>query len=148
MATARRERKVVTVLFADLVGFTARAESLDPEDVEAILRPYHERLRSELESHGGTVEKFIGDAVMGLFGAPVAHEDDPERAVRAALAIRAAALEQGFEVRIGVNTGEALVSLDADPRAGEGMAAGDVVNTAARLQAAASANAILVGDAT
>jgi class 3 adenylate cyclase len=84
----RRERKVVTVLFADLVGFTARAEQLDPEDVEAMLRPYHERLRSELERYGGTVEKFIGDAVMAVFGAPVAHEDDPERAVRAALAIR------------------------------------------------------------
>ena len=139
---------MVTVLFADLVGFTARAETLDPEDVEAILRPYHERLRTELESHGGSVEKFIGDAVMGLFGAPVSHEDDPERAVRAALAIRAAALEQGFEVRIGVNTGEALVSLDADPRAGEAMAAGDVVNTAARLQAAAPTNGILVGAAT
>ncbi len=139
---------MVTVLFADLVGFTARAETLDPEDVEAILSPYHERLRTELESHGGTVEKFIGDAVMGLFGAPVSHEDDPERAVRSALAIRAAALESGFEVRIGVNTGEALVSLDADPRAGEAMAAGDVVNTAARLQAAAPTNGILVGEAT
>ena len=139
---------MVTVLFADLVGFTARAETLDPEDVEAILSPYHERLRTELESHGGSVEKFIGDAVMGLFGAPVSHEDDPERAVRSALAIRAAALESGFEVRIGVNTGEALVSLDADPRAGEAMAAGDVVNTAARLQAAAPTNGILVGEAT
>src|SRR5215212_5032871 len=84
----RRERKIVTVLFADLVGFTARAETLDPEDVEAILRPFHDRLRSELEQRGGTVEKFIGDAVMAVFGAPVAHEDDPERAVRAALAIR------------------------------------------------------------
>ena len=145
---ARRERKVVTVLFADLVGFTARAETLDPEDVEAILRPYHQRLREELERNGGTVEKFIGDAVMALFGAPVAHEDDPERAVRAALAIRAAALEQGFEVRVGVNTGEALVSLDADPRTGETMAAGDVVNTAARLQAAAPVNEILVGETT
>ena len=75
----------MTVLFADLVGFTARAESLDPEDVEAILWPYHERLRVELEQRGGTVEKFVGDAVMAVFGAPVAHEDDPERAVRAAL---------------------------------------------------------------
>jgi len=90
-----RERKVVTVLFADLVGFTSRAESLDPEDVDAILRPYHEQLRSELERHGGTVEKFIGDAVMALFGAPVAHEDDPERAVRAALAIRDAMTDDG-----------------------------------------------------
>ena len=112
--------------------------ALDPEDVEAILRPYHERLRAELERYGGTVEKFIGDAVMALFGAPVAHEDDPERAVRAALAIRDWAREEGeLEVRVGVTTGEALVSLDARPERGEGMAAGDVVNTAARLQAAA-----------
>src|SRR5437867_10699491 len=107
-----RERKVVTVLFADLVSFTSRAESLDPEDVEAILRPYHERLRFELERHGGTVEKFIGDAVMALFGAPRAHEDDPERAVRAAFAIRDWAREAGeLEVRIGITTGEALVVL-------------------------------------
>src|SRR5919199_6678108 len=84
----REERKVVTVVFADLVGFTARAEPLDPEDVRALLAPYHEHLRSELERFGGTVEKFIGDAVMAVFGAPVAREDDPERAVRAALAIR------------------------------------------------------------
>src|SRR5881394_2119337 len=141
----RKERKVVTCLFADLVGFTSRAESLDPEDVEAILRPYHERLRAELERHGGTVEKFIGDAVMALFGAPVAHEDDPERAVRAALAIRDWARDEGeLEVRIGVTTGEALVSLSARPEAGEGMAAGDVVNTAARLQSAAPRNGALV----
>ena len=144
----RKERKVVTVLFADLVGFTARAEELDPEDVEAILEPYHARLHAELERHGGTVEKFIGDAVMALFGAPVAHEDDPERAVRAALAIREAAVEEGFEVRIAVNTGEALVSVEARPEAGEKMAAGDVVNTAARLQAAAPVNGVLVGAAT
>src|SRR5216683_5566146 len=108
MADPRRERKVVTVLFADLVGFTSRAERLDPEDVEAILRPYHERLRLELERHGGTVEKFIGDAVMALFGAPLGHEDDPERAVRAALAIRDWAIEQGDELQIGITTGEAL----------------------------------------
>ena len=85
---AREERKVVTVLFCDLVGFTAKAEQLDPEEVRAVLRPYHDRVRAELERRGGTVEKFIGDAVMALFGAPTAHEDDPERAVRAALAIR------------------------------------------------------------
>src|SRR5436853_7083865 len=84
----REERKIVTVLLADLVGFTSRAQRLDPEDVRAVLAPYWERLRTELEQTGGTVEKFIGDAVMALFGAPVAHEDDPERAVRAALAIR------------------------------------------------------------
>src|SRR5688500_20339450 len=136
--TARRERKVVTVLFADLVGFTSRAETLDPEDVEAILRPYHERLRTELERRGGTVEKFIGDAVVAVFGAPVAHEDDPERAVRAALAIRDWVLEeQELQVRIAVHTGEALVTLGARPADGEGMVAGDVVNTAARLQSAA-----------
>jgi class 3 adenylate cyclase/tetratricopeptide (TPR) repeat protein len=145
----RKERKVVTCLFADLVGFTARAESLDPEDVEAILRPYHERLRSELERYGGTVEKFIGDAVMALFGAPIAHEDDPERAVRAALAIRDWGRDDGeLEVRVGVTTGEALVVLGARPEAGEGMAAGDVVNTASRLQSAAPANGILVDETT
>jgi class 3 adenylate cyclase len=145
----RRERKVVTVLFADLVGFTARAEQLDPEDVEAILRPYHERLRGELERFGGTVEKFIGDAVMALFGAPVAHEDDPERAVRAALAIRDwAREEEAVQVRIAVNTGEVLINLDARPEAGEGMAAGDVVNTTARLQAAAPVNGVIAGEST
>jgi class 3 adenylate cyclase len=144
-----RERKVITVLFADLVGFTARSEQLDPEDVEATLRPYHERLRYELERWGGTVEKFIGDAVMALFGAPVSREDDPERAVRAALAIRDWIAEEGeLQVRIAVNTGEALVNLTARPEAGEGMAAGDVVNSAARLQSAAPVNGILVGETT
>jgi class 3 adenylate cyclase/tetratricopeptide (TPR) repeat protein len=149
MSSTRRERKVITVLFADLVGFTSRAEQLDPEDVEAILAPYHARLRSELERFGGTVEKFIGDAVMALFGAPVAHEDDPERAVRAALAIRDwARTEETVQVRIAVNTGEALINLGARPDAGEGMAAGDVVNTTARLQAAAPVNGVLVGETT
>ena len=114
MATSRRERKVVTVVFCDLVGFTSRAESMDPEDVEALLRPYHERVRAELERHGGTVEKFIGDAVMALFGAPTAHEDDPERAVRAALAIRDFAVEEGLELRVGITTGR--------PRSGRGTA--------------------------
>src|SRR4249919_2650825 len=144
----RAERKTVSVLFADLVGFTARAEALDPEDVEAILAPYHARLRSELERRGGTVEKFIGDAVMALFGAPTAHEDDPERAVRAALAIRGFALEEELELRIGITTGEALVSLNARPDAGEGMASGDVVNTAARLQSAAPVNGVVVDEST
>ena len=139
----------MTVLFADLVGFTARAESLDPEDVEAILRPYHERLRVELEQRGGTVEKFVGDAVMAVFGAPVAREDDPERAVRAALAIRDGILDDGkLEVRVALNTGEALVNVDARPDAGEGMVAGDVVNTASRLQSGAPVNGILVGEST
>jgi class 3 adenylate cyclase len=148
-APAREERKVVTVLFADLVGFTARAETMDPEDVRALLAPYHARLREELERFGGTVEKFIGDAVMALFGAPVAHEDDPERAVRAALAIRDwVREEEQLQVRIAVNTGEALVLLGARPEAGEGMASGDVVNTTARMQASAPVNGILVGEAT
>jgi len=145
----REERKIVTVLFADLVGFTSQAEQLDPEDVRAVLAPYWERLRRELERFGGTVEKFIGDAVMALFGAPVSREDDPERAVRAALAIRDwAREEQGLQVRIAVTTGEALVLLGARPSEGEGMAAGDVVNTAARLQAAAPVNGVLVAEST
>ena len=149
------ERKVVTVLFADLVGFTSQSERMDVEDVRGTLQPYHALLRRELERYGGTVEKFIGDAVMALFGAPVAHEDDPERAVRAALSIQEAVFELREEdrhvdlhVRIGVNTGEALVDLHANPTTGEGMASGDVVNTAARLQSAAPVDGVLVGDAT
>ena len=139
----------MTVLFADLVGFTSRAELLDPEDVRALLSPFYARLRAELERFGGTVEKFIGDAVMALFGAPVTHEDDAERAVRAALAIREWARGQAqIQVRLGVNTGEALILLGARPSEGEGMAAGDVVNTAARLQAAAPVNGVLVGERT
>jgi class 3 adenylate cyclase/tetratricopeptide (TPR) repeat protein len=146
----REERKVITVVFADLVGFTARSEQLDPEDVRAFLSPYYTGLRTRLEGYGGTVEKFIGDAVMALFGAPAAHEDDPERAVRAALAIRDWMVEQtgDLQLRIGVNTGEALVALGARPSQGEGMASGDVVNTSARLQTAAPVNGILVGEAT
>jgi class 3 adenylate cyclase/tetratricopeptide (TPR) repeat protein len=152
---SREERKVVTVFFADLVGFTGRAEQLDPEDVRRMLSPYYARLRSEIERFGGTVEKFIGDAVMAVFGAPVAHEDDPERAVRAGLAVRDAIqeLNEGdpsldLHVRIAVNTGEAVVALGARPAEGEGMVAGDVVNTAARLQTAAPVDGILVGEVT
>ena len=146
---AREERKVVTCLFCDLVGFTARAEALDPEDVRRLLQPYHALVRAELERFGGTVEKFIGDAVMAVFGAPIAHEDDPERAVRAALAIREALAEDGeLEVRIGITTGEALVALDARAEAGEGIVSGDVVNTAARIQAAAHPGGLLVDETT
>ena len=149
------ERKLITVLFTDIVGSTAAAEDMDPEDVRARLEPYYTRLRAELESYGGTVEKFIGDAVVALFGAPVAHEDDPERAVRAALAVCAAIDDLNaqdewldLKVRIGVNTGEALVVIGARTSEGEGTAAGDVMNTAARVQSAAPVNGILVGEET
>ena len=151
----REERKIVTAVFVDLVGSTARAERLDPEDVRAVLRRYHETLRRELERYGGTVEKFIGDAVVAVYGAPTAHEDDPERAVRGALAAREsiAALNDrddtlDLHVRVGVATGEALVALDARAAEGESMVAGDVMNTAARIQAAAPVDGILVGDST
>src|ERR671934_647775 len=125
--TQLEERKVVSVLFCDLVGFTAASEQADPEDVRARIRPYHARLRQEIERYGGTVEKFVGDAVMAVFGAPVAHEDDAERAVRAGLSILEAIEGLELSVRVGVNTGEALVSLEAR---GQALVAGDVVNTA------------------
>jgi class 3 adenylate cyclase len=149
------ERKVVSVLFCDLVGFTAASEAADPEDVRARVRPYHARLRQELEGYGGTVEKFIGDAVMAVFGAPAAHEDDAERAVRAGLRILEAIAELNAEdpalslqVRIGINTGEAVVALGARPEEGEGIVTGDVVNTASRLQGAAPVNGIAVSEQT
>ena len=149
------ERKLVTAVFADLVGFTSRSEGMDVEDVRGTLVVYFRLLRQELERFGGTVEKFIGDAVVAIFGAPAAHEDDPERAVRAALSIQAVLARAREErpnfdlhVRIGVNTGEALVAIGANPHAGEGLAAGDVVNTAARLQTAAPADGVLVGEMT
>src|SRR3954465_3213855 len=138
-APAQEERRVITAIFVDLVGSTSRAEMSDPEDVRAMLSLYYDRVRADIESFGGVVEKFIGDAVMGLFGAPLAHGDDAERAVRAALSIRDIAGELGgggLEIRIAVNTGEAVVSLGARPSHGESMVAGDVVNTASRLQSA------------
>ena len=107
----------MTVLFCDLVGFTAASEAADPEDVRSRIRPYHARLRQEIERYGGTVEKFIGDAVMAVFGAPTAHEDDAERAVRAGLRILEAIEELNdknpalaLQVRVGINTGEAVVA--------------------------------------
>ena len=149
------ERRVVTAVFIDLVGSTALAESADPEDVRARLVPYHDRVRRELERHGGTVEKFIGDAVVAIFGAPVANEDDPERAVRASFAVRdgVAALNDAdawlaLTVRIGVCTGESLVRLGARLAEGESLAMGDVMNTAARIQSAAPPGGILVSLAT
>ena len=151
----REERKVITVLFADLVGFTSRVEHMDVEDVRAMLAPYYALLRQQLEQFGGTVEKFIGDAVMAVFGAPTAHEDDPERAVRSALAIRealAAANEENPEldlhVRIAVNSGEALVFVGERSDSGESISSGDVINTAARLQTGAPIDGVLVGTLT
>ncbi len=138
----------MSIVFVDLAGFTARSEQLDPEDVRAFLIPYYERVRSELESFGGRVEKFIGDAVMGVFGAPVAYGDDHERAVRAALSVQEWASTDGLEVRVAVNTGEAIVGLEARAEHGEAMVAGDVVNTAARLQSAAPVGGVLVGHET
>jgi class 3 adenylate cyclase len=154
-AAPREERRIVSVVFVDLVGFTSRSEQLDPEDVRAILTPYHGTVRDELESFGGVVEKFVGDAVMAVFGAPTAHGDDPERAVRAALAVRDAVAtlnteqpELELRIRGAVNTGEAVVTLSARPALGEAMVAGDVVNTASRLQQHAPVGEIVVGDET
>jgi class 3 adenylate cyclase/tetratricopeptide (TPR) repeat protein len=154
-APPSEERKVITAIFVDLVGSTARSEQLDPEDVKALVAPYHARVRAELERYGGTFEKFSGDAVLALFGSPKAHEDDPERAVRAGLAVRKAIAALNAEdewldlhIRIGIHTGEALVMLGARPSEGEWSAAGDVLNTAARIQSAAPTDGILVGDQT
>ncbi len=153
--SAQEERKVVTVLFCDLVGFTAASDAADPEDVRARIRPYHARLRQEIERYGGTVEKFIGDAVMAVFGAPISHEDDAERAIRVGLRLLEAIEELNgddpalaLQVRIGINTGEAVVVLDARPERGEGFVTGDVVNTASRLQGAAPVGGIAVSEST
>src|SRR5215218_7639830 len=139
------ERRVVTVLFCDLAGFTARSDRADPEDVRALLRPYHARVRHEIERFGGMVDTFIGDGVMGVFGVPFSHEDDPERAVRCGLAILEATDELQLPVRIGVNTGEVVVA--ADRHWSEGVV-GDVVNTASRLEGVVPVGGVLVGEAT
>jgi class 3 adenylate cyclase/tetratricopeptide (TPR) repeat protein len=144
----REERRVVTVVFTDLVGFTERSEELDPEDVRSLLTSYYTNVRSIFEEHGGTVDKFIGDAVLAVFGAPVAHEDDPERAVRAALAVCAwARTRDDIELRAGVNSGTAFVALEPS-ETGIGIVAGDIVNTASRIQSAAPIGTVLVGEAT
>src|SRR5437764_4489379 len=119
-------RKVVTVLFCDVVGSTALGESADPEALQALLATYFERMKRIVESHGGSVEKFIGDAVMAVFGVPVAHEDDALRACRAAVEMREALPELDVAGRIGVNTGEVLAGTQ------ERLATGDTVNVAAR----------------
>jgi class 3 adenylate cyclase/tetratricopeptide (TPR) repeat protein len=154
-AKPAEERKVVSVLFCDLVGFTAASETADPEDVRAQLMPYPALLKDTILSFGGTVEKFAGDAIMAVFGAPIAHEDDAERAVRAGLRIldaldgdATARQHERLHVRIGINTGEVVVTLTARPEAGESFVTGDVVNTAARIQTAAPVDAVVVGEAT
>jgi class 3 adenylate cyclase/tetratricopeptide (TPR) repeat protein len=141
------ERRLVSVLFVDLVGFTPFAEGRDAEEVRDALSRYFDIARAIIERYGGTVEKFIGDAVMAVWGAPVAHEDDAERAVRAALELvdGVTAVGPGISARAGVLTGEAAVTLGAT---NQGMVAGDLVNTAARLQSVAPAGAVLVGEAT
>ncbi len=150
------ERRLVTVLFADVTGSTQLGERLDPEHLREVMASYFAAMREEIEAEGGTVEKFIGDAVMAAFGVPAAHEDDPARALRAALRMRdrleavnerlSAARGVTLQIRIGVNTGEVLASVDPQP--GEPMVTGDAVNVAARLQSAAEPRGILVSERT
>ena len=148
------ERKVITSLFCDLVGFTATSESADPEDVDRMLSAYSAMARDHIESYGGVVEKFIGDAVVGIFGVPAAHEDDPERAVRAGLRIVEDAEElesvggAPLTLRVGINTGEALVRARDRPGLGRALLAGDAINTASRLQSVAPEMGVAVGIAT
>jgi class 3 adenylate cyclase len=148
------QRKLVTVLFADLAGFTALSASLDPEDVREVMNTYFQRWSACIQRQEGVVEKFIGDAVMAVFGLPAAHEDDPERAIRAALQMQAELrqlnesfkhrLGQALTIRVGINTGEVVVSLLGERRGEEFVVVGDTVNLTSRLQAAAPANGILI----
>jgi class 3 adenylate cyclase/tetratricopeptide (TPR) repeat protein len=142
VAPAREVRKTVTVVFCDVTGSTALGESRDPESLRALLARYFEQMREIVESHGGSVEKFIGDAVMAVFGVPVTHEDDALRACRAAIEMRDAFPELGIAGRIGVNTGEVVTGTE------ERLATGDAVNVAARLEQAAQPGEVLVGVAT
>ncbi len=142
----------MTIVFVDLVGFTERSDRADPEDVRTLLVPYHATVKEILEAHGGTLDKFIGDAVMGVFGAPVAHEDDPVRAVRSAWRILQAieelrASDPALQVRVAVNSGEAVVTHGTGPQIGEAVA-GDVVNTASRMQALAPPGGVVIGEIT
>src|SRR5881409_1082746 len=141
-AQGKEQRKTVTVLFCDLTGSTALGETLDPERLRTLLARYFERMKAIVERHGGSVEKFIGDAVMAVFGVPLVHEDDALRAVRAAVEMRDALPELGIEGRIGVMTGEVVTGTE------ERLATGDAVNVAARLEQAAEAGEVLLGAQT
>src|SRR5215216_5898567 len=141
-ADVREQRKVVTVLFCDITGSTQLGEDTDPEALRGLLARYFERMKTIVESHGGTVEKFIGDAVMAVFGVPVAHEDDALRAVRAGAEMLAVLPELGVEARIGVNTGEVVTGTE------ERLVTGDAVNVAARLEQAALPGEMLIGELT
>jgi class 3 adenylate cyclase/tetratricopeptide (TPR) repeat protein len=141
-APAGEQRKRVTVLFCDVTGSTALGEATDPEALRALLVRYFERMKGIVESHGGTVEKFIGDAVMAVFGVPQLHEDDALRAVRAAIEMRAALPELGLRARIGINSGEVVTGTR------ERLATGDAVNVAARLEQAAAPGEVLLGEGT
>ena len=144
LASETAERKLATLVFADLVGSTEMIAGRDPEEVRGLLDPFYELARGVLEHHGGRVEKFIGDAVVAAFGVPRAHGDDPDRALAAALALvdRLAAHDPRLVLRIGIETGEVL----AGPRGGELAVTGDVANAAARLQQAARPGEVLVGE--
>ena len=144
----RQERKVVSVLFVDLVGFTGRADGRDPEDVRDVLQSYHRTAEAAISSFGGNLEKFIGDAVMAVFGAPISHGDDAERAVRAGLKVLESVKDLGLEARAAVNTGEAVVAVGAAAGSGQALAMGDVVNTASRLQSSAPPGELIVGEET
>ena len=143
------ERRLVSVLFVDLVGFTSASEQRDAEDTRELLTRYFDLARETVGRHGGVIEKFIGDAVMAVWGTPIAHEDDAERAVRAALELVSAVsvldADAGLRARAGVLTGEAAVTIGQE---GQGMVAGDMVNTASRLQSAAEPGTVLVGEST
>src|ERR671931_2634636 len=152
---ASEARKTVTVVFTDVTGSTSLGEQLDPEALRGVMARYFETAQSVLERHGGTVEKFIGDAVMAVFGMPTMHEDDALRAVRAAAELRDELehlneeLERRWGVRLanrtGVNTGEVVAG---DPSAGQRLVVGDAVNVAARLEQAAPESDVLIGDTT
>src|SRR3989454_9634164 len=158
--TAPEERRIVTIMFADITGSTPLADKLDPEDMRAILAGYFNLMTEQIRRHGGTLEKYIGDAVMAVFGAPIAHEDDPDRAVRAALDMQAALARFNqqrhaqdpeatrLQMRIGINSGEVAATSDAHDNRRDFLITGDAVNVASRLQSVANPDTILVGERT